>query len=99
MLYSGEFHPFRQPVPGLWLDTLQKLKGSGFNCVSMYTHWGLLEADKGQIITDGIWDLESFFNAASEAGHARSLHQRGVYCRRITRMGFEIAVYSPHRLP
>lgn len=68
MLYSGEFHPFRQPVPGLWLDTLQKLKGAGFNCVSIYTHWGLLEADKGQIVTDGIWDLEAFFNAASEAG-------------------------------
>lgn len=68
MLYSGEFHPFRQPVPGLWLDSLQKLKGAGFNCVSKYTHWGLLEAEKGHIATDGIWNLEAFFHAASEAG-------------------------------
>ena len=24
-LFSGEFHPFRLPVPGLWLDVFQKM--------------------------------------------------------------------------
>ena len=43
MLYSGEFHPFRLPVPSLWLDVFQKLKAAGFNAVSFYVHWvGLL---------------------------------------------------------
>lgn len=23
--FSGEFHPFRLPVPGLWLDVFQKM--------------------------------------------------------------------------
>lgn len=39
MLYSGEFHPYRLPVPGLWLDILQKMKALGFNAVSFYTDW------------------------------------------------------------
>src|SRR5271170_4283844 len=26
VFYSGEFHPFRLPVPGLWLDVFQKGK-------------------------------------------------------------------------
>jgi len=102
MLYSGEFHPFRQPVPGLWLDTLQKLKGAGFNCVSIYTHWGLLEADKGHIATDGIWDLEAFFNAASEAG-TYVVARPGPYINAESsagafRGGLEVAVHPTHRL-
>lgn len=39
MLFSGEFHPFRLPVPSLWLDIFQKLKAAGFNAVSFYVHW------------------------------------------------------------
>ena len=39
MLYSGEFHPYRLPVPSLWLDILQKIKALGFNAVSFYTDW------------------------------------------------------------
>ena len=44
MLYSGEFHPYRLPVPGLWLDVLQKIKALGFNAVSFYTNWYVLFA-------------------------------------------------------
>jgi beta-galactosidase GanA len=68
MLYSGEFHPFRLPVPGLWLDIFQKIKALGFNTASFYTNWGLLEGKQGQVIETGIWNLEQFFSAASEAG-------------------------------
>ena len=39
MIYSGEFHPFRLPVPSLWLDVLQKIKALGFSAVSFYTDW------------------------------------------------------------
>lgn len=43
MIISGEFHPFRLPVPDLWLDVFQKIKSMGFTGVSFYTDWGLLE--------------------------------------------------------
>jgi hypothetical protein len=35
-IFSGEFHPFRLPVPDLWLDILQKIKAMGYNTVSFY---------------------------------------------------------------
>lgn len=66
--FSGEFHPFRLPVPGLWLDVFQKIKAMGFNGVSFYTDWGLLEGNQGHVVTDGIWSLQPFFDAASKAG-------------------------------
>lgn len=40
----------------------------GFSGVSFYTYWGLLEGNPGHVITDGVFDLEPFFQAASEAG-------------------------------
>ncbi|KAH9838166.1 putative beta-galactosidase E [Teratosphaeria destructans] len=67
-LFSGEFHPFRLPVPGLWLDVFQKIKAMGFNCVSFYTDWALLEGEEGEVVTDGIWSLDDFFAGAAEAG-------------------------------
>ena len=39
MLFYGEFHPYRLPVPSLWLDIFQKLKAAGFAGVSFYTDW------------------------------------------------------------
>ena len=68
MLYSGEFHPWRLPVPDLWLDILQKIKALGFSGVSFYTYWGLVEGNPGHFVADGIWDLDPFFSAAAEAG-------------------------------
>lgn len=68
MFYSGEFHPFRLPVPGLWLDVFQKIKAMGFSGVSFYTDWGLLEGKQGQVITDGVFGLDELFRAAKEAG-------------------------------
>ncbi|QKX57235.1 uncharacterized protein TRUGW13939_04343 [Talaromyces rugulosus] len=68
MIFSGEFHPFRLPVPGLWLDIFQKVKAAGFTGVSFYTNWGLLEGNPGQVVTDGVWSLEEFFASAKEAG-------------------------------
>ncbi|KAL4904335.1 putative beta-galactosidase A [Aspergillus multicolor] len=68
MIYSGEFHPFRLPSPGLWLDVLQKIKALGFNTVSFYVDWALLEGKQGNFSADGIFALDAFFQAATESG-------------------------------
>ncbi|KAH7363213.1 beta-galactosidase [Plectosphaerella cucumerina] len=68
MVFSGEFHAFRLPVKSLWLDILQKIKASGYNCVSIYINWHLIEAKRGEFRADGIFALEPFFEAAKKAG-------------------------------
>lgn len=68
VLLSGEFHPFRLPSPGLWLDVFQKIRALGFSAVSFYLDWALLEGEPGHIRTDGVFSLDQFFNAANEAG-------------------------------
>ncbi|UKZ81132.1 hypothetical protein TrVFT333_008902 [Trichoderma virens FT-333] len=68
MIFSGEVHPFRLPVPSLYLDLFQKIKALGFNMVSFYVDWALLEGKPGNFRADGIFDLEPFFEAATKAG-------------------------------
>lgn len=34
--WSGEFHYWRIPVPELWIDIMQKIKVSRFQCPKMY---------------------------------------------------------------
>lgn len=68
MLFSGEFHPFRLPSPGLWLDVFQKVSSMGYTAVSFYLDWALLEGERGHIRADGIFALEPFFEAAQSAG-------------------------------
>lgn len=40
----------------------------GFTGVSFYTDWGLLEGNPGHVVTSGVFSLDQFFAAASEAG-------------------------------
>lgn len=47
---------------------MQKLKAAGFNTVSTYFFWGLIEAKRGVFHWDGFPDPQSFFDAAREAG-------------------------------
>lgn len=68
MFYSGEFHPWRIPVPGLWVDVFQKIKALGYNGVSFYVDWALLEGDPGHFTAEGIFSFDPFFDAAAEAG-------------------------------
>ncbi|THZ30687.1 putative beta-galactosidase [Aureobasidium pullulans] len=68
MLYSGEFHPFRLPVPSLWLDVFQKIKALGYNGVSFYVDWALVEGKQGDFSAEGIFAWEPFFEAATKAG-------------------------------
>ncbi len=68
VILSGEFHPWRLPVPSLWLDIFQKIKALGFNCVSFYVNWALLEGTPGNFTATGVFDFDPFFRAAAEAG-------------------------------
>lgn len=66
MLYSGEFHPFRLPVPSLWWDVLEKIRALGLNTVSFFVPWVLHEGKPGEFTYDGLFDLTEFFAAAKE---------------------------------
>jgi len=68
MLFSGEFHPFRLPSPGLWLDIFEKIRSMGYTAVSFYLDWALLEGERGHVRAEGIFSLEPFFEAAQRAG-------------------------------
>ncbi|KAL5364672.1 glycoside hydrolase superfamily [Aspergillus floccosus] len=68
MIFSGEFHPYRLPVPSLWTDVFQKIKALGFNCVSFYVDWALLEGKPGEYRAEGVFAWEPFFEAATKAG-------------------------------
>ncbi|KAI0018860.1 glycoside hydrolase superfamily [Xylariomycetidae sp. FL0641] len=85
-IFSGEFHPWRLPSPGLWLDVFQKIKAMGFNAVSFYTYWGLVEGTRGEVRFDGVFALEEFFNAAAEAG-IYLIARPGPYINSETSMG------------
>lgn len=56
------------PVPSLYIDIFQKIKSLGYNCVSFYVDWALLEGKPGEYREEGIFDLQPFYDAASEAG-------------------------------
>ena len=68
VFYSGEYHPYRLPVPGLWLDVFQKIRALGYTGVSFYIDWALLEGKRGTFSAEGIFALEPFFDAAKQAG-------------------------------
>ncbi|KAL1877885.1 hypothetical protein Daus18300_002238 [Diaporthe australafricana] len=68
VVLSGEFHPWRLPSPGLWLDVLQKIKALGYNAVSFYVNWALVEGNPGEVRMEDVFDLQPFIDAAVEAG-------------------------------
>ncbi|KZM26721.1 uncharacterized protein EKO05_0008805 [Ascochyta rabiei] len=68
IFWGGEVHPFRLPVPSLWLDIFQKIKALGYNGVSIYTPWVLHEPKSGSFQAEGVFDYEPFFDAAKKAG-------------------------------
>lgn len=68
MIWSGEIHPFRLPVPDLWQDLFEKVKALGLNTVSFYVDWALLEGERDMYRSEGVFNLDPFFEAASNAG-------------------------------
>ncbi|CAE6362056.1 unnamed protein product [Rhizoctonia solani] len=63
-LWSGEFHTFRLPAPELWGDILEKTKAAGFNAISVYVHWGLVNPAPGELDFDGFRALDPLFKLA-----------------------------------
>lgn len=67
--FSGEFHPFRIPVPELWQDIIEKIKAMGMTTFSWYGHWGYHAANNHTIdFSSGGHDMEKIFQYAKEAG-------------------------------
>lgn len=58
----------RLPVPDLWLDVFQKIRALGYNGVSFYVDWALLEGKPGVYRAEGVFSLEPFYEAAQKAG-------------------------------
>ncbi|KAG8932475.1 hypothetical protein FRC02_001099, partial [Tulasnella sp. 418] len=67
-VWSGEFHTWRLPVPELWQDILQKLKASGVNAISIYTHWGLSNPSRGVLDFDGYRSLKPLLDMSAQVG-------------------------------
>ncbi|KAG2357219.1 glycoside hydrolase family 35 protein [Suillus spraguei] len=67
-IHSGEFHTFRLPVPGLWLDILQKVKAAGFNTISVYSHMALINPSPGIIDFNDYRALTPLYEAAKQTG-------------------------------
>lgn len=67
-IFSGEFHPYRLPVPSLWTDVFEKIKALGLNTASFYVHWALMEGKQGSFTSDGVFDIGGFLEAAKETG-------------------------------
>ncbi|KAL2847768.1 glycoside hydrolase superfamily [Aspergillus pseudoustus] len=75
--FGGEFHPFRIPVPEIWVDIMEKIKAAGLNTMSFYNHWGfhMSTSDPDSVdFESGAHDLARLYDIAKELGlfiHAR----------------------------
>lgn len=58
----------RVPNPDFYLDLMQRLKAIGFNAISHYPLWGLLNPSPGVFDLEGWKSLEPFLQAANDAG-------------------------------
>ena len=66
--WSGEFHYWRLPSPGLWRDALQKYRAAGFTAASVYFHWGFHSPAPGKYDFTGIRDVAMLMEIAAEVG-------------------------------
>ncbi|KAI8137250.1 glycoside hydrolase superfamily [Fennellomyces sp. T-0311] len=66
-LFSGEFHYYRLPSPGLWPDIMQKFKALDYNGVSFYFNWGYHSPKKGVYNFDGVRDVQRAIDSAAAA--------------------------------
>ncbi len=65
---SAEFHYWRLPSPGLWLDVLQKIKAEGFNTVQIYFDWGFHSPKQGVYDFTGVRDVEKVLQLTEQVG-------------------------------
>jgi beta-galactosidase GanA len=67
-VWSGEFHPFRLPSPGEWLDVLEKMKAEGYNAVSMYFDWDYHSPAPGRYDFTGVRNMDLALDMAARVG-------------------------------
>lgn len=65
---TRSWHNARLPVPSLWLDLFEKIKALGYNTVSFYVDWNILEGKQGEFRAEGVFAYEPFFEAATKSG-------------------------------
>lgn len=67
-VFSGEFHYWRLPSPGLWRDVLEKLRAGGYNAVSVYFDWDFHSPAPGVYDFTGVRDVDQLLTMASDLG-------------------------------
>jgi beta-galactosidase GanA len=67
-VWSGEFHPFRLPSPGEWLDVLEKMKAEGYDAVSMYFDWNYHSPAPGRYDFTGVRNMDLALDMAARVG-------------------------------
>jgi beta-galactosidase GanA len=68
MIWSGEFHYWRLPSPGLWRDMLQKMKAEGYDAVSIYFDWAYHSPKQGVYDFTGVRDVDMLLGIAQQVG-------------------------------
>ncbi|KAJ5131389.1 Glycoside hydrolase family 35 [Penicillium bovifimosum] len=68
-IFSGEFHYWRIPVPGLWRDILEKIKAAGFTAFAFYSNWAYHAPNNETVdFKTGAHDITPIFDLAKELG-------------------------------
>ncbi|GAB1217937.1 hypothetical protein ATERTT37_007180 [Aspergillus terreus] len=68
-VFSGEFHYWRIPVPGLWRDILEKIKAAGFTAFAFYSSWGYHAPNNHTVdFSTGARDITPIYELAKELG-------------------------------
>lgn len=67
-VWSGSFHYWRLPSPGLWKDVLQKMKAGGYNAVEIYFNWNFHSPRRGAYDFSGVRDVDRLLDMAAEVG-------------------------------
>ncbi|GKZ78027.1 hypothetical protein AnigIFM56816_001151 [Aspergillus niger] len=68
-VFSGEFHYWRIPVPGLWRDILEKIKAAGFTTFAFYSSWAWHAPNNHTVdFSTGARDITPIFELAKELG-------------------------------
>ncbi|RAL05492.1 glycoside hydrolase family 35 protein [Aspergillus ibericus CBS 121593] len=68
-VFSGEFHYWRIPVPGLWRDIIEKIKAAGFTAFSIYSSWAWHSPNNYTVdFSTGARNITPIFELAKELG-------------------------------
>ncbi|KAF9887419.1 hypothetical protein FE257_010274 [Aspergillus nanangensis] len=68
-IFSGEFHYWRIPVPGLWRDILEKIKATGFTAFAFYSSWAYHAPNNHTVdFSTGARDIVPIYELAKELG-------------------------------